>query len=92
MKDCNDCLLEEKEDFIEIVGWAARTLMGDDCNKRIFLNGERLYLDAGEKVGVQKEGFHCRKDNMLLLRNIDCGLIGERPLTEDEIYELDKRQ
>ena len=44
MKDCNDCLLEEKEAFIEIVGWAARILMGDDCNKRIFLNGERLYI------------------------------------------------
>lgn len=44
MNDCNDCLLEEKEDFKEIVGWTARTLMGDDSNKRIFLNGERLCI------------------------------------------------
>lgn len=44
------------------------------------------------RAGVQKEGFLCRKENQLQLRNIDCELIGERPLTAEEIQELDSKK
>ena len=44
MKDCNDCLLEEKDDFVESVGWDVRTMLCDDYNRGIFLNGERLCI------------------------------------------------
>ncbi len=48
--------------------------------------------EAGEIVGVQEEGFLCRKENQLQLRNIDCELIGERTLTAEEIQELDRNR
>jgi hypothetical protein len=43
---------------------------------------------AGEIVDVQNEGFICRIGNKIQLRNIDCEVLGERELTEEEIKDL----
>lgn len=60
----------------------------------IITKTEYIVVDekAEEMVGVQKEGFLCRKAGMLQLRDIDCELVGERELTPDEIRELDGRE
>ena len=46
--------------------------------------------EAGDIVDIQEEGFICRIDNRIQLRNIDCEVLGERELTEEELKELDE--
>lgn len=44
--------------------------------------------ETGQIVGVQEEGFLCRKDNMLQLHDITGNVVAERELTEEEISRL----
>ena len=75
-------------DFIVIITTAEYIVVDEKAEERKAISRE----EAGEMVGVQKEGFLCRKGNMLQLRNIDCELLGERELTAEEIRELDTRE
>ena len=42
------------------------------------------------RVVLQNEGFICRIGNKIQLRNIDCEVLGERELTEEEIKDLEQ--
>lgn len=71
-------------DFIVIITKNEYIVVDEKAEERKAISRE----EAGEIVGVQAEGFLCRKENQLQLRNIDCELIGERPLTAEEIQAL----
>ena len=75
-------------DFIVIITKTEYIVVDEKAEERKAISRE----EAGEMVGVQKEGFLCRKAGMLQLRDIDCELVGERELTPDEIRELDGRE
>ena len=72
-------------DFIVVITQNEYIVVDEKAEERKAISRD----EAGEMVGVQEDGFLCRKANQLQLRNIDCELIGERPLTAEEIQELD---
>ena len=75
-------------DFIVVITKNEYIVVDEKAEERKAISRD----EAGEMVGVQEEGFLCHKENLLQLRNIDCELIGERPLTAEEIQELDSKK
>lgn len=73
-------------DFIVIVTKQEYITVGEDAEERKSISR----AEAGEIVDVQEEGFICRIGNTIQLRNIDCEIIRERSLTEEEVMELDE--
>lgn len=73
-------------DFIVIITATEYITVGEDAQERKSVSRAA----AGEIVDVQEEGFICRLGNRIQLRNIDCELLGERELTEEELKELDE--
>ena len=69
-------------DFIVVITKNEYIVVDEKAEERKAISRD----EAGEIVGVQEEGFLCRKENQLQLRNIDCELIGERPLTAEDIW------
>ena len=72
-------------DFIVIITTSEYITVGEDAKERKTISR----AEAGEIVGVQEDGFLCRVGNMLQLRNIDCELVGERQLSEEEHKEFE---
>jgi len=73
-------------DFIVIITTTEYITVGEDAEERKSVSRAA----AGEIVDVQEEGFICRIGNRIQLRNIDCEVLGERELTEEEQKELDE--
>lgn len=75
-------------DFIVIVTKQEYITVGEDAEERKSISR----AEAGEIVDVQEEGFICRVGNKIQLRNIDCVVLGERDLTEEEIADLESEK
>ena len=73
-------------DFIVIITKQEYITVGKDIEERKAISRS----EAGEIVDVQEDGFICRIGNKIQLRNIDCEMIGERDLTEEEIRDLEQ--
>jgi hypothetical protein len=73
-------------DFIVIITKQEYITVGEDIEERKAISRS----EAGEIVDVQEDGFICRIGNKIQLRNIDCEMIGERDLTEEEIRDLEQ--
>lgn len=73
-------------DFIVIITKQEYITVGEDIEERKAISCSA----AGEIVDVQEDGFICRIGNKIQLRNIDCEMIGERDLTEEEIRDLEQ--
>ena len=73
-------------DFIVIITATEYITVGEDALERKSVSRAA----AGEIVDVQEEGFICRLGNRIQLRNIDCEVLGERELTEEELKKLDE--
>ena len=73
-------------DFIVIITKQEYMIVGEDAEERKAISR----TEAGEIVDVQNEGFICRIGNKIQLRNIDCEVLGERELTEEEIKDLEQ--
>ena len=73
-------------DFIVIITKHEYITVGEDIEERKAISRS----EAGEIVDVQEDGFICRIGNKIQLRNIDCEMIGERDLTEEEIRDLEQ--
>ena len=73
-------------DFIVIITKHEYITVGEDIEERKAISR----TEAGEIVDVQEDGFICRIGNKIQLRNIDCEMIGERDLTEEEIRDLEQ--
>ena len=75
-------------EFIVIITTAEYIVVDESAEERKAISRE----ETGEMVGVQEDGFLCRKGDVLQLRDIDCEIVGERGLTAEEIRELDARK
>ena len=75
-------------DFIVIITTSEYITVGEDAEERKSVSR----AEAGEIVDVQEEGFICRVGNKIQLRNIDCVVLGERDLTEEEIADLESEK
>ena len=72
-------------DFIVIITATEYITVGEDAEERKAISR----TEAGEIVDVQEQGFICRIGNKIQLRNIDCVVLRERDLTEEEIADLE---
>ena len=75
-------------DFIVIITTSEYITVGEDAEERKSVSR----AEAGEIVDVQEEGFICRVGNKIQLRNIDCVVLRERELTEEEIADLESEE
>ena len=71
-------------DFIVVITSQEYIIVDEKVEEKIALP----VAETGQIVGVQKEGFLCRKDNMLQLHDITGNVVAERELTEEEISRL----
>ena len=75
-------------EFIIVITTAEYIVVDESAEERKAISRE----ETGEMIGVQEDGFLCRKGDVLQLRDIDCEIVGERGLTAAEIRELDARK
>lgn len=71
-------------DFIVVITSQEYIIVDEKVEEKVALP----VAETGQIVGVQKEGFLCRKDNMLQLHDITGNVVAERELTEEEISRL----
>ena len=71
-------------DFIVVITSQEYIIVDEKVEEKVALP----VAETGQIVGVQEEGFLCRKDNMLQLHDITGNDVAERELTEEEISRL----